>query len=333
MKLQRRNSKKTIKIMIIGAHKFLTWLEKENIKLENIDQKTIDKYLSICYKKFTQNTMVVITANLRKFCKHFLKKEIDIKLAKSTAPNRDKTSLTKNEIKEIFKYASENPLESTIIKTLYYTGIRCSELINLDIEDIDLERLQITIKHGKGDKTRTINMTHDCARAIQHLILTRSQPKQGHENALFISTHKTRISATYIYNVVKRNAAKAGITTNMYPHKFRITHITHMIEAGLSISEIQSQTGHSDIQTLVGYIQHTPSRIRKSYNKTFNDIEEPPHEPHKLQSSIPLYNEEYKKIAVQKYLEGEIDARVLHQILDTIESKKDGQKTMDLAYQ
>ena len=319
--------------MIIGAHKFLTWLKKENIKLEDIDQNTIDKYLSLCYKKYAQNSMVVITANLRKFCKHFLKKEIDIKLAKSTAPDIDKTSLTKNEIKEIFKQSSENPLESAIIKTLYYTGIRCSELINLNIEDIDLERLQITIKHGKGDKTRTINMTHDCARTIQHLIFTRSKPKQGHENALFISSHKKRISTVYIYNVVKRNAAKAGITANMYPHKFRITHITHMIEAGLSISEIQAQTGHSDIQTLVGYIQHTPSRIRKSYNKTFNDIEEPHHEPHKPASTIPFDNEGYKKIVIQKYLEGEINTTILHQILDTIENKKDDHKTLDLAYQ
>ena len=68
-------------------------------------------------------------------------------------------------------------------------------------------------------------------------------------------------------------------------------------------------------------------------NKTFNDIEEPNHEPHKSASTIPLNKEEYKKIAIQKYLEGEIDTRVLHQILDTIENKKDGQKTMDLAYQ
>jgi len=83
----------------------------------------------------------------------------------------------------------------------------------------------------------------------------------------------------------------------------------------------------------VGYIQHTPSRIRKSYNKTFNDIEEPYHEPHKPASTIPLDNEGYKKIAIQKYLEGEIDTTILHQILDTIENKKDDQKTLDRAYQ
>ena len=234
---------------------------------------------------------------------------------------------------EIFKHASENPLESAILKTLYYTGVRRSELINLNINDCDFERLQITVKHGKGGKTRVVNMTPDCAMAIQRWLKIRPKPLKGHEEALFVSSHKQRINATYLLNVVKRVAAESGIKSKVYTHKFRITNITHMIEAGLSISEIQAQTGHSDIQTLVGYIQHAPSRIRKSYDKTFRDVDENNIEPER-ETNIPLPdNKQYKRIAMQKYLDGEIDSNILHQILDTIDNKKDGPKHIDLAYQ
>jgi hypothetical protein len=93
-----------------------------------------------------------------------------------------------------------------------------------------------------------------------------------------------------------------------------------LAEAGLSPNEIKAQSGHKDIGTLVGYIQHSPSRIRESYDRVFGENDH--------QNITPARNtqmgdtEEYKKLAIQKYLMGEIDNGTLHSILETLDDKK-----------
>jgi len=167
----------------------------------------------------------------------------------------------------------------------------------------------------------------------------RPLPKAGHEKALFISSCSQRISGNYVHEIVKKNAALAGITRNVYPHKLRITNITHMAEVGLSISEIQAQSGHLDTKTLIGYIQHTASRIRKGYDRTFNDLDDthigsPRGNP--LVNSGNLGKERYRKIAFRKYLDGEIDNRTLHSIFTNLDNEKNQRKqnkVVDLAYQ
>jgi len=332
MKIQRGNSKTTIKEMLYSTGQFLSWLTKEQIEFASIDQNVIDKYLAYCYDTLSQNSMVVITANLRKLCIHFLKINVKVKVAKPTAPNRDKISLTKNEITQMFRCASNNPLELAILKTLYYSGIRNSELTNLDIEDIDFDHLQIHIKHGKGNKARTVNMTNDCGLTLQKWLKARPIPKDGYNQAVFISSNRQRITTTTVLKIVKRVAARAGIQRNVYPHKLRITHITHMAEAGLSISEIQAQSGHSNTQTLLGYIQHTPSRIRKGYDKTFLDMDDKMVNI-ETENMFIQKNGRYKKIAIQKYLDGEIDTTALHSILTTLDKPRNEPKNIDQAYQ
>jgi len=129
-------------------------------------------------------------------------------------------------------------------------------------------------------------------------------------------------------------AAKAGITKNAYPHKFRITLITHCSEAGLSPREIQVQSGHKTISTLLGYIQHTPGRIRDSYERVFKDLgSEPAISDRKILSSdtYPAY---YKKLAIEKYLHGDIESKELYTLLNALEEKaNDEKKFNDMAYQ
>ena len=92
----------------------------------------------------------------------------------------------------------------------------------------------------------------------------------------------------------------------------------------MSPREIQAQSGHRDIGTLMGYVQHTAERIRQSYNKVFED--EPSQETTDIQqpSTPNISNDHWKKIAMQKYLVDEIDLHTLKTILDTIED--DGNK-------
>lgn len=141
---------------------------------------------------------------------------------------------------------------------------------------------------------------------------------------LFPLATKEWISASYVNKIVKKNTAMAGITRNVYTHKLRITNITHMAEAGLSIREIQAQSEHLDTQSLIGYMQHTESRIRKGYDHTFKDLQETDMDSpgeNLLVNTCNLGKEHYRKMAFKKYLDGEIDIKTLHSILLTLDKE------------
>lgn len=336
LKVKRDNSESTVKLCINLISRFFRWLNERRIDVEKINQRIVDDYLLYCNNKYSRNFLVAITITLRKFC-IFLGKDIEVKIVHPKAPNRDKMPLTEKEVEAMFKAAEDNPLEYAILKTLYYSGIRQQELRNLDIDDIDFDRLQIIVKHGKGDRYRVVNITKDCAEAIKRWLVVRPKPKEGHEKALFISIYRTRVGSTYVWSIVKRKAAEVGINKNVYPHKFRITMISRMAEAGLSPKEIQAQSGHRDIGTLMGYIQHSPERIRSSYERVFEKgVISKPKQDLRRESIPQISNEYYKEMAIKKYLNNEIDADTLHSILANIENNTNNTRkrvSIDPSYQ
>ena len=322
-RVRRGNSDSTIRNEMYILQRFFTWLQENGLQVDEMNQDIVDDYLMYCTEKYARNSLVPITIALRKLCQ-LLEKNILVKVAQVKAPNRDKNPLTQNEIDDLFNATKGNPKEYAILKTMYYSGIRENELMDLEIDDVDFSRENLLIKHGKGDRRRVVNITSDCAEAIKRWLQVRPQPAKGHEKILFLSTKGMKLSHYHVYKIVVENAAKAGITKKVYPHLMRVSHITHAIENGMSPREIQAQSGHRDIGTLMGYVQHTAERIRQSYNKVFED--EPSQETADIQqpSTPNISNDHWKKIAMQKYLVDEIDLHTLKTILDTIED--DGNK-------
>ena len=320
LKLRRGNSDSTIRNETRVLKRFFKWLGENGTEIGEINQEIVDKYLIYCREKYARNSLVPITITLRKFFA-LMEKDIEVKVAAVKAPNREKQALTREEIKAMFKSAEGNPLETAVLKTLYYSGMRENELISLDIRDVDFDRLQITIKHGKGDRYRIVNITSDCAEAIKRWLQVRPKPTERYEDVLFLSPSKKRMSPYHVWKIVTETGAKAGVTKKVYPHLMRVCHITHSIEAGLSPKEIQVQSGHHDIGTLMGYVQHTPERIRRSYERAFGDNEPVDNAVPRQNVNPEMSNEYLKKIATQKYLLGEINVNELHSMLSTLEEK------------
>ncbi len=317
MVAERNNSERTVYMMMHYATKFFEWLDKNGYSVDGIEQETVNKYINNCKGEYSDNSMGLITTNLRKLLVLFLDTGVRVKISRAKAPDIDKTPFTRQEINDMFREAKEDPKAEAILKVLYYSGIRKSEMMNLDISDIDFERLQLTIRHGKNNVDRVVNITRDCAMAIRQYLSVRPIPRKGHEKALFLSYYGKRISNTVVWDAVKKYAARAGIKKHVYPHKFRITMITHMAEAGLSPKEIQVQSGHSDLKTLMGYIQHTPHRMRKAYESVF---EENQTETTKAPSAIDEYD--IKKNIVKRFLNKEIDKKTMDNMLEIFDDGK-----------
>jgi len=187
---------------------------------------------------------------------------------------KPKTPLTRQEIQKLFEVTKDNLLDHAILKTLYYSTIRRKELCNLNIQDIDFQRQKIrTISKGGHYDER--NLHPDALKVIGDYLALRNQPREGHENALFLNTEGERIGKTYLSTMIYKYTREAGISKRVYPHLFRASSITHMHNAGASIPEIMAQSKHRSVDTLVKhYICPSEERFKEVYLNTlsFNTI-------------------------------------------------------------
>ncbi len=138
-----------------------------------------------------------------------------------------------------------------MLETLYSSGLRVSELIELRISHIYFEERFIRVI-GKGSKERLVPIGRE---AIKHIQLYKDHVrvhqdiKKGYEDHLFLNRRGTRISRISVFNIIKEQSRQAGIQKNISPHTFRHSFATHLIEGGADLRAVQEMLGHESITT------------------------------------------------------------------------------------
>ncbi len=163
--------------------------------------------------------------------------------------------------------------DQAIIELLYATGMRVSELISLERNDINMDH-QLLKCTGKGNKERWIPFT-DRAGKILNNYLQSVRPKllkKGDPNHLFLNNHGQPITRQAIFFLIKHYAQKSGITKRVTPHTLRHTLATHLIENGADLRTVQEMLGHSDISTTQIYTHVSRKWIKEEYFKAFPRI-------------------------------------------------------------
>lgn len=168
----------------------------------------------------------------------------------------------------------ENKERDYAIITLFLNcGLRLSELVGINISNIDFNENRLTVI-GKGDKERTIYLNNACIKAIQEYLLVR--PKEGVKNdskgsnkALFLSKRKERISNRTVQYIVQRELMKAGLDTSKYStHKLRHTAATLMYQYGnVDIRALQELLGHESISTTEIYTHVSNEQVRDAVER------------------------------------------------------------------
>lgn len=232
----------------------------------------------------------------------FLKKPIKLKPPKKRVKN--KIPRTIDEIKQLFQASEDDFRDNAVLKVLYYSQIRRSELSNLNVEDIDFERQKIRINKGKGNQYDEINIHPDALKAIGDYIALREQPKEGHEKALFLNNKGERVGRTFLHLMIQKYASPAGIHKRVYPHLFRASSITHMHNAGASIPEIMAQSKHRSVDTLIKhYICPSEERYKEVYLKTLSfDKPQTEEKQHKSKHQISQQIQDPQMINIQQQL-------------------------------
>lgn len=162
---------------------------------------------------------------------------------------------------EKIKNACTNTRDLALIHFLHATGCRVSEVVSVDIGDVDFVSRELVV-YGKGGKERTVYLTQVAAMYLQQYISARKDTSK----AFFIGKGSRRIKKNAIEAILKRIGQRAGVD-NVHPHRFRRTLATELIDRGAALQDVQRILGHEDIRTTQVYVYVQQRNVKNTYDR------------------------------------------------------------------
>ena len=263
------------------------------VEMEKVDRMAIRKYLSFLHRKNKKSSIARKISTLRSFFKYLVREQvIPSNPAKSVStPKVEKTLPTTLTVDEAFRLmespksisgkSSERSKEKglrdrAILELLYSSGLRVSELVGLNSNELDLD-LGIVKVMGKGRKERIVPVGVKAIEALEAYLEERGMLKglrpggrasgpEGDE-PIFVNSSGGRLTARSVGRLMKRYTRHSGIFRKVSPHSLRHTFATHLLDAGADIREIQEMLGHSSLSTTQRYTHVSMGKLMEVYDK------------------------------------------------------------------
>jgi site-specific recombinase XerD len=286
LEVERGRSQKTIRNYDFYLQRFCDWAK--NPLPSAIDGEMVRKYRlwlnrhvegreEDTIKKSTQNYHLIA---LRSFLKYLAKRDVKslaaekIELAKQSV--RVVEFLEPEELERLLAQplrVSEGLVslrDKAILELLFSTGMRVSELTSLEIESVNLEQDEFTVR-GKGDKPRVVFLTATAKAAIKEYLGKRRDTAQylfvSHDRAKRGRTEHGPLTPRSVQRLVERYSKTAGLTKRITPHTLRHTFATDLLRSGADIRSVQSLLGHESITTTQIYTHVTNQRLKEVHKK------------------------------------------------------------------
>lgn len=276
---ERNYSKKTIDSYSRDIDKFIHFLDKEEIKMDDVDLNIIRNFLS---EELSDG--ISKRSNKRRLCAlrgfyAFMvrKKYVSVNpFLFVNSPKIDKKYPSVLYIEQIETLFKENRKredyfairDEAIIELLYYTGIRASELVSLDIQDINLNNRNLRVI-GKGNKERIVPFSEECKNTLSNYI-RNDRKKFLNKNvlnspSLFLNDKGQRLTTRGLEYILKEIEEKSGVFLSLHPHIFRHSFATHLLEGGADLRIIQELLGHESINATQVYTHVTLEKMKDNY--------------------------------------------------------------------
>ncbi len=268
-------------------------LQKDEIKPSDIDKELIRKYRLLLNRYGSENgseDLKIITQTyhliaLRGFLKYLARRDI-----KSLDPSlvdlphiirKQVTFLHFGEVEDMLEQidlSTESGLrDRAIIELLYSSGLRVSELVNLNRDSINLERREFMVR-GKGSKDRPIFVSKSAANRVQDYLDARTDSlpalflnNSRNTQAVDTSGNYRRMTARSVERIVEKYARLAGITKHVSPHTLRHSFATDLLMNGADLRSVQTMLGHADISTTQIYTHVTDAHLKEVHEKFHSD--------------------------------------------------------------
>ena len=273
---QKANSANTRESYLRDTMFFLEYLSGIGTAPQDADEEVIQKYVDRLHElKRSPTTISRNLASVRCFYKFLIfRGQLDHNPAKGIKLEKAEKKLPQVLSGEEIELLLAQPditepkgcRDKAMLELLYATGIRASELINLNLKDINL-RSGVLYCHGsKG--VRSIPVYPSAVVSVSDYIYRMRGLITGPESgsALFVNLNGGRLNRQGFWKIVKGYAIEAGITKEITPHTLRHSFALHLLENGASVKDIQTMMGHADISSTQVYVQLLDSHVKQVYN-------------------------------------------------------------------
>jgi integrase/recombinase XerD len=267
-------SKNTIDAYSNDLNNFLSWLNKLDIQdYKNISETSINEYVAHLFKNGLKSSSVNRKISSLKSFYLFLIKKNDISsspLSEIITPKKEQylpSSMSEDEVERLLQSPNiELDIETrdkAMIEMLYATGMRISELINLKITDIDIERSVLKVL-GKGSKERLIPFGEKASDSLSYYLKKR---KKSLAKEVFISNRGKKMTRTGFWQRIKIYLSREGLQDSISPHTLRHAFATHLLNRGADLRSVQLLLGHSDLSTTQIYTHIAKQRLGEVLKK------------------------------------------------------------------
>lgn len=285
IELERGHSQLTIRNYDAYLNKFADFAKEKGVKsVEEIDLEIIKKWrLELHRKNLANKTLNYYMISIRSFLKYLAKNDIKSlaaeKIELADTPEREIEFLEKGEVERILKVYGGSDLmdlrNRAILEVLFSTGTRVSELVNMDIDQLNLERGEFSVL-GKGGKRRIVFLSEAACETLKKYLKKR----EDKDEAVFIRVltvrkedqekETQRLTTRQVERIVQGAAKEAGIVKKVTPHTLRHSFATDILRGGADIRSVQRLLGHVNVTTTQVYTHVTDEHLKEVHTRFHN---------------------------------------------------------------
>ncbi len=249
-------------------------------QLLTLDGDVVRNFLALLSEKqYTKATAARKLATIRSFYKFLVKRGriATNPVASIRTPKQEKKLpkfLEYEQIQRLLTTPATNhwlgARDRAMLETLYSTGMRVSELVGLNIDDVDFLGEVVRLR-GKGKKERVAPIGSSALQAIQHYLEFKNRRAQNNSNfdtkTLFVNKHGGRMSTRSVRRKMDKYLVAAGLDPSISPHTLRHSFATHMLNNGADLRSVQELLGHQSLSTTQVYTHLTTRQMKKTYDE------------------------------------------------------------------
>ena len=275
---ERNFSKHTIRNYNIDLKQFSEFLYTVNTSFNflNLDKTILQMYIHQCSKhNFSDKTLSRKVASMKSLFKFLMQNSliennITSLIVSPKISKKIPNYLSKKEVTHLMSLPDLSTFRGTmhkcILEVLYSTGLRISELVNIQLVDFDLQKNIIKVK-GKGDKERLVIIGKSASDSIKNYLRLG---KNSDNIYLYPSSNKLglHISVSYVYKMIKKYLVDVTKNEKMSPHSLRHSFATHLLDNGADLMSVKELLGHEDLSSTQVYTHISVEKMKKIYKKS-----------------------------------------------------------------
>jgi len=277
LEAERRASPYTVRNYTTDLLGFFDFLKTKGVSsLREVDRHVLRDYLShLMEEGIVKASIARKLSAIRSFYRYLVREGVvtTSPVASTSSPKLDKrlpSFLTPEETVRLLQAPDlstpQGLRDRALMELLYASGLRVSELVNLDMEQVNFDTNEIRV-WGKGSKERVVLMGIPAADAL-NTYLSQGRPNllgDKRSSALFVNRYGGRLIERRVQRLLQKYASLAGINKRVYPHLLRHTFATHLLDGGAGLRVVQELLGHASLSSTQIYTHVTKSQAKKVY--------------------------------------------------------------------